>query len=695
MQRSKDGLLKIVIILFLFSLLSTSLSAQEDHTFFSKTFNTKRWYRIYLPADYKSNPDKKYPVVYFFHGWSGRYKWGAFETDFDAKYRKEHNMPERKEPPFVDEWRRYTQNHDLIIVSWDGYEPLYEPGKLEREGIKYGHCTPYDFLRAHERGGKLRGLDYRQYFRELVSHIDSTYRTIADRAHRATTGLSMGGHMSYYIGGQSKDIISSVSAYCPADNLALFGPLGKQVAFPVLEMWRSLKGVPVRLTATDGDWLLYNDLEMKRLWENAGLTEFEFHMMHFPNHWAGDTDKQLDFHMKQFAKNLPVPERWNYVNPGFPSFELFGYRVEAKRSVPALMMFDHIKRGLIKAVSRKFIEDGPIIKDEIVKISSDLPYSASFQVSAFNLSDGDVYHPQIFETDGHKLGYELRGGGNVAAVSGGELGNKAIVRIVDKLNRDYLYFEKGRKNSLDIKIVNLGTEEAQKIKIRAFSQHPYITFSSDEFNIEHLGKGAVVEKNHAFDFIIDKYDVESSVGSILLEVSVNNVVADTQRVIFFSTPESPYISEDDFIILDGREVKNVPIYRQGWHDIVEETLSGGKGNGNGKLEKGEEALVFIRLPQGFTPEDSNTFHKTYLLNSSEYPQISVDKLRYDEKIRQAGATSVSSVVSVVDDLSKIDRYDLWFRVECLYNIPAQPDKMDDGIYARKYDYRRLILKVDK
>ena len=38
--------------------------------------------------------------------------------------------------------------------------------------------------------------DFGPYFLELVQHIDATYRTLTDRRHRATAGLSMGGFMS-------------------------------------------------------------------------------------------------------------------------------------------------------------------------------------------------------------------------------------------------------------------------------------------------------------------------------------------------------------------------------------------------------------------------------------------------------------------------------------------------------------------
>lgn len=184
------------IIISFFLIVPTTIFTQKDSTFFSQAFDTERWYRIYLPADYDADDSKRYPVIYYFHGWGGRYKWDSYTLEDDPGY------PEngRKETPFVMEWRNYSQSHDIIIVTWDGYEPNLHPGKYHREGIDYGGCNPYDFPHAHEDPIVHWGWDFRLHFRELVAHIDSNYRTMADRDHRGVTGLSMGGLTACWIG---------------------------------------------------------------------------------------------------------------------------------------------------------------------------------------------------------------------------------------------------------------------------------------------------------------------------------------------------------------------------------------------------------------------------------------------------------------------------------------------------------------
>ena len=66
------------ILLVLISLLACETPKTEffqDIAFYSDAFGTERNYRIYLPGDYAEQADKQYPVVYYFHGYGGRYKW--------------------------------------------------------------------------------------------------------------------------------------------------------------------------------------------------------------------------------------------------------------------------------------------------------------------------------------------------------------------------------------------------------------------------------------------------------------------------------------------------------------------------------------------------------------------------------------------------------------------------------------------
>ena len=682
--------LRTLFLIMVFFLGMTTASAQTDSLFYSPAFETERDYRIYLPVDYDTNSEKEYPVVYYFHGWGGRYKWDNYVVEDDP----DHENNGRINPPFVMEWLDYSQNHDVIIVTWDGYEPNLHPGNSTREGIRYGGCQPYDYPRAHESGSQIRhwGWDFKMHFRELVAHIDSSYRTINDRDHRAITGLSMGGLTSLYIAGQNKDLVGSLSAFCPADVIPQYGPKGYLSVFPVLEMYRSLKGMHMRLTATDGDWLHAHDIQMKRIFEGSGFESFEFHEADFPDHWAADIDLQLDYHMAEFDKVHPRPGSWNHICPSYKTFDQWGYSFNIERSAPALTILEQVSKKHMKVYSREFIPDGPLVSDETIGVSTDSLYtpSSSYNFNVYNLTKKSFTTHQVPSTPDGRLNFNLPGGGNILGIHGEGMDNGPDLIVVNKSNRDYLYFEANTPYALDFTMVNVGFQDASNISVKAFSEHPNIAFDDDEISLSSLPSATSMQLDSIFRFSFQGYNDDHLAGNIMLEISIDGVVADTQKVVFFATPESPYVTDDEVIILDGRTQSSVPVFDQGRNSVQKKKLTGGTGNGNGIPEKGEEILVYIKLEQGLSPNDKNTFHKTHLIGAYDESSVTVEKLKYDEKMSQAGATSISTLISIADSVTS-DTIDLWFRVESLYNENKAEARR--STYEFYYDYRKVHLAV--
>ena len=75
MKRNKTYQLFFCILLFCVAVipaLSQSKVAYTDRQHYSNVFGHDKSYRLYLPEGYESS-NKKYPVIYFFHGWGGRH----------------------------------------------------------------------------------------------------------------------------------------------------------------------------------------------------------------------------------------------------------------------------------------------------------------------------------------------------------------------------------------------------------------------------------------------------------------------------------------------------------------------------------------------------------------------------------------------------------------------------------------------
>jgi enterochelin esterase-like enzyme len=123
----------------------------------SKSTNTSRRAFVYTPPGYEKDTKKKYPVLYLQHG------WGEDETAWSV------------------------QGHANLIM-----DNLIAEGKIKPFLIvmTYGMTNEIKF-------GGLRNFDIKPFqtvlVDELIPYIDANFATLADPAHRAMAGLSMGG----------------------------------------------------------------------------------------------------------------------------------------------------------------------------------------------------------------------------------------------------------------------------------------------------------------------------------------------------------------------------------------------------------------------------------------------------------------------------------------------------------------------
>lgn len=142
-----------------------------------------RYVTIYLPAGYKNNPKKRYPVIYFLHGY----------TDDDAKFfgfsRHWMNMV-----PVLDSVFGTGKAREMIVVTPNAYTRFQ--GSMYSNSITTGNWEDY-------------------VAKELVTYMDSHYRTIATAAGRGLCGHSMGGYGALRIGEKYPSVFSSVYLLSP------------------------------------------------------------------------------------------------------------------------------------------------------------------------------------------------------------------------------------------------------------------------------------------------------------------------------------------------------------------------------------------------------------------------------------------------------------------------------------------------
>lgn len=154
-------------LLFIIS-INSSFSAEIDTLItHSKVMKKDIKAVVITPASYSRG--KSFPVVYLLHGWSNNYSsWVKQCTE----------LP------------RMADHFNVIIVCPDGgYSSWYFDSPIDSS------------------------IRYETYItKELISYIDSKYKTIPEREGRSITGLSMGGHGALYLAIRHQDLFAAAGS---------------------------------------------------------------------------------------------------------------------------------------------------------------------------------------------------------------------------------------------------------------------------------------------------------------------------------------------------------------------------------------------------------------------------------------------------------------------------------------------------
>jgi len=161
---------------------------------------TQSWRRIYVytPPDYDQNTSARYPVLYLQHG--GGEDERGWPVQGHVSQIMDNLIAEKRAQP-------------MLIVMDRGYalkpgeQPVpFHPPQPASPGSKVAPQPPTDFHRMFSTLDEV-------FTQDLIPMIDRTYRTKADREHRAMAGLSMGGMQTRMIGLAHLDLFSSLGVF--------------------------------------------------------------------------------------------------------------------------------------------------------------------------------------------------------------------------------------------------------------------------------------------------------------------------------------------------------------------------------------------------------------------------------------------------------------------------------------------------
>lgn len=164
---------------------------------------------VYLPKGYYEHPEKRYPVLYVLHGARGNETSWIQEGHIIAL--TDSLIAQRKVRPFI-----------IVMPNMNQYNNDKDFANSR-------------FKRPAESFIETNGAVETGFMKDVVGTVDSLFRTVPDKEHRAIAGLSIGGLQAIYL---------SANHPFSFDAIALLSPMHK--AFIALseynDFYRELKG---------------------------------------------------------------------------------------------------------------------------------------------------------------------------------------------------------------------------------------------------------------------------------------------------------------------------------------------------------------------------------------------------------------------------------------------------------------------
>ena len=168
----------------------------------SKVTGTWRHALVYLPPDYETKTKERYPVLYLQHG------GGEDETGW---IRQGHaNF-------ILDNLIAAGSCKPMIVVMAYGYARRAGQVPPDMTGKPFG--SP-EWLKVIQDMASAFEDDVTQ---ALIPFVDSTFRTLPDRDHRAMAGLSLGGMQTFQITLNHLDLFSYIGGFSGAGGMFLMG----------------------------------------------------------------------------------------------------------------------------------------------------------------------------------------------------------------------------------------------------------------------------------------------------------------------------------------------------------------------------------------------------------------------------------------------------------------------------------------
>jgi poly(3-hydroxybutyrate) depolymerase len=577
MKSEKNYLIEIIVISIIISVLKVSPVVAGDvmildSRHYSSVFGEVRNFRIFLPPGYYDNTQKRYPVIYFMHGWSQRY-FGSGGDEYSEYDKGEENKG--------DNIANFVSTNDVIVVKSDGYDRYPDE--------KY-YITPYNVDPVET---------YRQfpiYFPELVNYIDDNFKTIADREHRAISGLSMGGFMTFWIGGKYPHLFSAAGSFCGSTEF-IVGPRNFPVAYRHSDMYKNYAGMNVRLNTGDKDFIRGYNADLTRVWAEV-MDNYECKIYDSEHNTCG-LGEMFAFFMKTFKTPPSIPINWSHIDV-YPAFSVWDYAISTDRTVPGFTIIGNVNKRGFRCSVRDFLPEGELMPFVNVSVTTPPIYEKNqlYIINDVDTKSLKAFQKKIQSDNSGRLKITINGSLHEIGIDKKAEKPNICIASVNVENMNWAVAEK--EVALSIKLLNKGAITGNNITatLSAARNSTRILKSESTFgdiDINNIQTGQV-----PYTFQVQTDSIEIVKFKLTIHDEDKN-----EWIEFFEIPVKKDLPEiKDFVIADGKKFT----VAQGGNNS--ETVFLGNGNGDGIANPGESIVILVR--------DRNKYWRANLHFSDKY-----------------------------------------------------------------------------
>ena len=574
----KCKFLSVVTLFFLLMLTGlVKVKAQSqvtviDSRHYSNVFSETRNYRIFLPKGYNSNPQKKYPVIYFLHGWSQRYFGSGQDRYAEYDNGNDNNG---------DNIEKFVSDHEVIVVKSDGYD---------RSANEEYYKRPYNM-------GPV--VTYRQfpiYFPELINHIDASYSTLTDREHRGITGLSMGGFMAYLIGGKYPHLFSAVGSFCPSAEFSI-GPKDFPVEYRHLEMYKNYEGINVRLNYGDKDFIRSYHEDRNRVWTQV-LDNYEYKIYPGEHSTIGLGD-MFEYLYNTFKNPPRKPLKWAHIDL-YPVFSVWDYSINTDRNIPGFTILENVDARGFKCAVREFLPNGEVLSFVNVSIITPGIYEKN---QLYIINDFDVIKrsasQKIIQSD--NLGrLKISLNGSIHEIGINKQKDKPNISMVSFKIENMNWATHNKDVAISIELLNKGQALGKNIKAKLSTINKSTIIGKSESLVGSIAVNETQTCKTPFVFNVKGDSIEMLKFKLVMQDDSRN-----EWIEFFEIELKKDLLEiKDFEIADGK------IFKVSKSGTDTDTINLGIGNGDGVANPGESIVILVK--------DQNKYWCTTLSSADKY-----------------------------------------------------------------------------